>query len=169
MGEYEDFIASLSQTAEIENHILKGDWSPSIAVAIPIPLELKELLRLLDSSEAYNLLEFGLRYALPIVTNNRDNKSLIILEWLDMYIKYFKLYKIQPYINTLSNVMQYLARDLAKELHKYDLNSDMISIVIDKDKPIVNLLDNNFICRHLDVLVYNTHTDPETGEWAYYG
>lgn len=165
MDDYADFIASLAQAAEIEKQILDGSFAPMVTVLLPIPIELREILKNMNNTKAYNFIEFGLRYSLPILTNNPLENSrlrdplLVIREFLEMYISYSKLFDLQPYIKTLTMVIEDLARNLTKELVKYDLKNTMVTIAIDKDKPL---------SKHVEIMVYGNYTDPETGEWIHY-
>lgn len=165
MDEYADFIASLAQAAEIEKQILDGSFAPMVNVLLPIPIELREILKSLNNTKAHNLLEFGIRYSLPVLTNNPLENSrlrdpvLVIREFLEMYISYTKLFELQPYVKTLTMVIEDISKNLSRELVKYDLKNTMVTIAVVKDRPLG---------KNIEIMVFGNYTDPETGEWMYY-
>lgn len=165
MDEYADFIASLSQAAEIEKQLLDGTFAPMVTVLLPAPIELREILNKIGNTKTSNFVEFGLRFSLPILEtrplerNKVADPILLIREYIEMYIAYNRLFELQTYVKTLTNIIESLTRRLSKELVKYDLKNTMVTLVISKDKPI---------SKFIEVMIYGNYTDPETGEWTYY-
>lgn len=165
MDEYADFIASLSQAAEIEKQILDGTFAPMVTVLLPVPMELREILNKIGNTKTANFIEFGLRFSLPILEtrplehNKVSNPTLLIRDYIEMYIAYNRLLELQTYVKTLTHIVESLTRRLSKELVKYDLKNTMVTLALNKDKPV---------SKFIEIMIFGNYTDPETGEWIHY-